>query len=417
LRTKASAFRSFAIGIASLLVLVAGTRAAAQKAIVLHSFGSGMDGSFPSENLVFDSKGNLFGATSNGGAYGGGTVFELTPTTHGWAESVLYSFGKSGTDGYSPSGLVLDAAGNIYGTTFFGSLVLSGALFELINTGNGWTEKTLHIFGNRYDGANPVGSLIFDGSGNLYGATLGGGINGQGTVFEFSPTGNGEWKETQLHDFSIQDGQYPSAGVTFDAAGNFYGTTEYGGLVCNTCGVVFELTPTADGKWEDATLYSFQPYFRGDGQQPTSGVVLDAAGNVYGTTTNGGLPVSGCDFLGCGTVYELSSTGGSWKETVIYNAGNGREGFDLINGLTFDAAGNLYGTTSGGIGGTYGCGTVFKLSPTSGGSWSESLFFAFNSSDGCGPSGNLIFDAAGNLYGITAEGGKYGGGTVFEIVP
>ncbi len=383
---------------------------------VLHSFGNGTDGYMPSTSLIFDAAGNLYGTTQyGGGANAYGTVFELTPAGGGnWTETVLYSF-RSGTDGAVPgAGLIFDAAGSLYGTTTAGG-PNNGTVFELTPTaGEGWTEQVLYRFcsqANCADGQYPYGGLIFDAAGNLYGTTEFGGTNGYGTVFKLTPTAGGGWTETVLHSFgSGTDGASPFVGLIFDAAGNLYGTTTYGGTY--GVGTVFELTPTAGGDWLETVLYSFGINGLSDGGYPWAGLIFDAAGNLYGTTFYGGT-------YNRGTVFELTPmSGGGWTETVLhsFNPNNGTDGFNPYAGLIFDAAGNLYGTAY--YGGSYGGGTVFELTPAAGGGWTETVLRSFgNGTDGFWPYAGLIFDHAGNLYGTTEYGGTHNYGTVFELTP
>ena len=410
--------------ILAFAVTASGTDASSQPETVLHSFGNGRDGAQPSSNLVFDAAGNFYGETNAGGAFGFGTIYELSPSARGWTEKVLYNFSNVGNDGYLPSGgLVLDALGNLFGTTTDGGIYCCGTTFELIKSGDQWTEKILHNFGNGSDGSCSCSNLIFDAVGNLYGTASAGGGNSAGIAFELTPTAAGRWKERILYSFHGLSGNQPYAGLTFDAAGNLYGTTLLGGNCGTDCGAVFRLTPDADGGWTETVIHDFNTFQdSGDGANPYAGIVIDPAGNLYGTTSNGGL-MSQCNGLGCGVVYELSpGPDGSWTETILHRFGNGDEGFNVVDGLTFNAAGDLYGTTPSGLGTGFGCGTIFKLSPKHNGGWSERLFFAFNSGGACGP-GGLTIDSVGNLYG-TAGGGAYnncaGGGscgTAFEITP
>src|SRR5664279_2753958 len=293
------------------------TWAAAQER-VLHNFNNnGTDGTFPQAGLIVDGAGNLYGTTVDGGTYGWGTVFELTPTAGGgWTETVLYSFGNNGTDGMWPyAGLIFDAAGNLYGTTNSGGTYGYWTVFELTPTaGGGWTEKVLYSFNaNGTDGYGPVAGLIFDAAGNLYGTTLGGGTYYSGTVFELTPAAGGGWTEKVLHNFNENgtDGALPRAPLIFDAAGNLYGTTEYGGTYYDSdLGTVFELTPAAGGGWTEKVLHNFG--IGRDGTDPLAGLIFDAAGNLYGTTEYAGN-------YGAGTVFELTPTaGGGWTEKVLH---------------------------------------------------------------------------------------------------
>jgi uncharacterized repeat protein (TIGR03803 family) len=411
-----------AFAILAVHLLVTSTHAAAQQETVLHSFdanGNG-DGYNPYAGLIFDGSGNLYGTTRYGGADGYGTVFELTPTQRGgsWTETVLHNFTLNGKDGVRPyADLVFDASGNLYGTTVEGGTHGNyGTVFELTPTaGGGWTEKILHAFNdNSKDGYNPYAGLVFDASGNLYGTTRYGGAHHGGTVFKLTPKAGGDWTEAVLHNFNLngKDGVRPFAALAFDASsGNLYGTTYEGGA--HSGGTVFALMPQAGGSWTEKVLHSFNNNGE-DGLSPYAGLILDASGNLYGTTVGGGVG-------GQGTAFELKpKAGGRWTETVLYKfnkLGNG-DGMEPYAGLVFDGSGNLYGTTE--TGGAYDSyGTVFELTPTTGGIWTEKILHSFddNRTDGLYPYAGLIFDTSGNLYGTTVEGGAYGLGTVFEITP
>ncbi len=364
------------------------------------------DGTHPEAGLIFDGAGNLYGTTSEGGAYGGGTVFELTPQAGGgWTKQVLYDFGNGSDGTYPYASLIFDAAGNLYGTTTEGGVYKRGTAFELTpQSGGGWTEKVLHSFGNLQDGATPYASLVLDADGNLYGTTSAGGTHTWGTVFELTPQAGGSWTEKVLHSFHRNgtDGYGPYAGLIFDAVGNLYGTTKYGGSYRHG-GTVFKLTPKAGGGWAENMLYSFGTK---NGAHPEAGLVFDAAGNLYGTTIGGGASHKK------GTVFELTpQAGGGWTEKVLHSF-NGTDGATPYAGLIFDAAGNLYGTTENLS--TKNGGSVFELTPQAGGSWTEKVLYSFNIN---GPHSGLIFDAAGNLYGTDGRGGTYGIGTVFELTP
>ena len=338
-----------------------------------------------------------------------------------WHEKVLFNF--NGTDGYQPMyGLIFDAAGNLYGTAFGGGDPSCGdpngcgTVFQLTPApGGGWTETVLHSFkGYPTDGSYPYAGVIFDAAGNLYGTTDWGGTYGGGTVFELTPTAGGGWTEKVLHSFGNgADAAFPYACLIFDAAGNLYGTTGGGGTY--GVGTVFELSPAAGGGWTETVLHSFNG---SDGHGPEAGLIFDAAGKLYGTTAWGGTGTD-CLNTGCGTVFKLTPVaGGGWTETVLHSFSN-TDGALPFAGLIFDAAGNLYGTTQ--QGGSYGFGTVFELTPTAGGGWTETVLFSFNGNwsgrDGGLPEAGLIFDAAGNLYGTTGAGGTYAYGTAFELTP
>jgi uncharacterized repeat protein (TIGR03803 family) len=239
------------LAIFALAVFVTGSAASQEK--VLHSFGNGTDGLYPYAGLIFDAAGNLYGTTYEGGIHGYGTVFELTPEEGGgWTEKVLHSFNLNGTDAaYPQASLIMDSAGNLYSTSYEGGIHLDpcggvgcGTVFELSpQEGGGWTEKVLHSFNlNGTDGDEPYAGLIIDTAGNLYGTTIAGGIHNNGTVFELSPREGGGWTEKVVHSFGNgTDGYEPYAGLIIDAAGNLYGTTVEGGI--HGYGTVFEITP------------------------------------------------------------------------------------------------------------------------------------------------------------------------------
>jgi uncharacterized repeat protein (TIGR03803 family) len=335
---------------------------------VLHSFNfDGIDGFFATGGLVFDAAGNLYGTTQFGGTgtctngLGCGTVFELTPATGGgWTESVIHDF--TGADGWEiHAGLAIDGAGNLYGTGANGGNYGQGTVFEISpGTGGHWTTRVLHHFTGATDGGVPYGNVILDASGNLYGMTSSGGgssadcLYGCGTVFELGPLENGRWAGKTLHSFSQVpgDGRYPSSALTFDAAGNLYGATGSGGGPFYQ-GVVFELTPAANGPWQEKMLHSFSNS-SGDGINPSSNLIFDAAGNLYSSTLSGGAN-------GEGTVFELTPTAsGNWTETLLYNfSSQNGDGANPIGNLVFDASGNIYGTTDGG--GSSGEGSVFEI--------------------------------------------------------
>jgi uncharacterized repeat protein (TIGR03803 family) len=371
---------------------------------ILYNFSAGADGGEPNGSLLFDRAGNLYGTTNYGGAFGAGTVYELSPSSNGWSETVLYSF-TGGSDGSNPGiGVVMDAAGHLYGATQFSNVSYyddgPGVLFELSPSNTGWTETVLYTFRSAYPVSPP--SLAMDGSGNLYGAG-----SQESEVFELSPSAGGQWMETFLHYFGAPgDGSRP-AGVVLDGHGNLFGTTQAGGkgLGCyNGCGTVYELTPDGGGRWKEKILHNFRNL--ADGMEPQSSVVLNAAGNVFGTTWQGGT--------GFGTVFQLSTNDGEhWKKSSHYDF-RGTDGGDSKAGMTADSSGALYGTTL--TGGVYGFGAVFKLDRTNG-HWLESLIYSFTGgSDGGKPSSGVIFDNAGNLYGTTSGCvASYGCGTVYEL--
>jgi uncharacterized repeat protein (TIGR03803 family) len=395
---------------------------AASKERVLHHFGESGDGTLPLASLIFDSSGNLYGTTESGGALNGGAVFELVPKSGGgWTEKVLYSFSTTNGDGWGPhASVVIDGSGNLYGTTLYGGTKCEasgcGTVFELTpGSGGTWTEKILYNFCSRSrckDGNSPYAGLTLDASGNLYGTTQHGGESNSGTVFELTPA-NGGWQEKVLYSFVSKGGAEPLANVIFDASGNLDGTTYAGGA--GRLGTVFQLRPSANGTWTEKVLYSFASG-GGDGANPWAGLVSDSSGNLYGTTTNGG-----CSEYGCGVVFELvAHANDKWTEKVLYALCTGTDcagGSYPRAGLIFDSAGRLYGTTT--EGGTLLYGTVFQLTPDHKGNWSETVLHNFpaNAKDGISPVGGLVFDKAGNLYGTTFGNTSGQDGTVFEITP
>jgi len=331
--------------------------------VVLYSFAGGQDGSRPAANVIFDGAGNLYGTTTAGGGGscpgGCGTVFELTPSSSGWSESVIYSFG-GGSDGRQPySGLVLSKAGALYGTTSLGGALGAtcpsgcGTVFALTPGSGGWKQSVLYAFTGGNDGAAPYADLALDKSGSLYGTTMEGGASGDGTVFRLASAA-GQWKETLLHTFSGADGAVPYGGLVLDAANNIYGTTFQGGAANH--GVVFELTPGRGDTWKVRVLHSFW----NAAANPAAGLVMDASGNLFGTAMLGGNSNSCAG--GCGSVFRLKpSAGSTWKYGVLYAFGQGQDGFRPSAPLLVTGAGTLFGTTQ--AGGAQGQGVVFEITP------------------------------------------------------
>jgi uncharacterized repeat protein (TIGR03803 family) len=394
---------SFALAIVSLVCVA---KSAAQTDQTLYSFTGGTDGDNPLSNLILDKAGNLYGTTFVGGAYGYGVVFELTPKTAGeWTETVLYSF-RGGVDGGVPyySGVIFDASGNLYGTTSGGGTLNFGTVFELTPNGSSWSETVLHSFAGGKDGQAPFAGVTFDATGNLYGTTSGGGPYGDGTVFELKHEDSGAWEEGVIHAFNQTDGYVPAGGVVLDGQGNIYGVTQGGGAY--KAGVAYELVHSSTG-WTEKILHSFGS--GSDGIDPyEEQLVFDSQGNLYGTTLGGGAHQSG-------TVFELSpGPGGSWGEHILLSF-NGAVESNPYSGLIFDSKGNLYGTCANGNGETT-VGSVFELSRKKG-KWNENILFLFTRSNGEFPEGSLVLDAAGDLYGTTLLGGAFNQGVVFELTP
>lgn len=392
---------------------------AAEKQTVLYNFAKrSPTGWAPNSKLVMDAAGNLYGAASEGGVSTQccGVIFELSPASGGgWTYNVIYTFTGQGDGAFPTGSLVMDAAGNLYGAGSGQSVGVNGEFFELSPNGSGgWTEKVLYAVPAADGGQSSP--LVMDGSGNLYGANLGSGAHNAGYIFELSPGSGGAWTYQHLFDFNVSDGNFPAAGVILDAAGNLYGTTSEGGTSTNCpngCGVVFELTQQS-GTWSESVLYEFNG---SNGSDPQAPLTLDAAGNLYGTTVTGGS-------LGFGIAFELKKNARVWKERVLhtFTQANG-DGAAPNTGLVL-RGGNLYGTTVAGGGGLalcrsftdVGCGTAFELSP-SGATWKETILYDFTGGkDGASPSG-LILDASGNAFGIAASRGVANAGLIFELTP
>lgn len=374
---------------------------------------NGASGASPN-SLIGDLAGNLYGTTSGGGAYGFGTIFRLSPAGQ---ETVLYSF-SGGADGGNPEGgLVRDAAGNLYGTAErYGSSqcpsdlpVGCGVVFQLSPARK---LLILHTFTGA-DGLGPGASLFLDFAGNLFGTTILGGNNpncsspssfpeGCGTVFKLTKNLAGKWRETVLYSFGGDgDGWQPAGGVLVDRSGAIYGTTASGDSGCSmgraeACGNVYKLTHDGTG-WTHTILYTFTGGT--DGAQPSSGLVRDTAGNLYGVTNLGGS-------FGFGTIFKLDVN----NNKVILHSFRGTDGAYPFADLVRDASGNLYGTTT--EGGTSKVGTVFKLKA---GGALVVLHSFHGGSDGAYPFSTLFRDKAGNLYGATVLGGSKGQGTLFDI--
>ena len=450
---------SFAIRLLGLfmVVLVLGASASAEwKEKVLYSFqGGATDGALPAGGVVFDGAGNLYGATTQGFGFCPpaqcGSVFQLVPPVKKgdpWTETVLHVFTGNG-DGDTPiGGLVIDSAGNLYGTAGYGGTgncvllgtkVGCGIVYEMTppqSKGGAWKESVLYSFQGGKDGYLPVGNLTFDRAGNLYGATQFGGGFGScdapfyqycGTVFELSPPTKkgGKWKEKVLHSFKNgTDGANPNGALAFDGKGAIYGTTYAGGnQSCRTdtsvgCGTVFALQPPAKrgGAWTEKIRHRFDGE---DGSNPAASVVFDGNGNLYGTTFFG--PPNGF-----GLIFELKKPSGkstSWTEMVLRLFNNESNGGSPISGLVFDAIGDLYGTASAGD--EFRGGNVFRMKPSgeTEGDWTLTVLYGFmGHPDAAHPAASLVFDKAGHLYSTTQWGGtgqscQGSCGTVFELQP
>jgi uncharacterized repeat protein (TIGR03803 family) len=387
---------------------------------VLHSFAGGpSDGSFPVATLLADPSGIFYGTAEYGGTNDLGAVFALAP---GGTESVLYSFAGGASDGaYPAANLIEDASGNLYGTTIEGgpgqcSEDGCGTVFEI---SSGGTESVLYSFVGLADGAGPQGGLIRDPAGNLYGTTYAGGVSsvgsincegGCGTVFELSPNGNGGWSESVLYSFVAgKDGAGPLGGLVLDTAGNLYGTTSLGGGSINCtggCGTAFEVSPTGNGGWTEKVIYPFRG--GGAGYNPSSTLYLSGQGDLYGTTPEGGSVRCGG---GCGLVFKLIPVKGGWSQVKVRSFPAGADGAFPVGNLAADGTGNIYGTTEGA--GLYNCGMAYKISATG----TETALHSFTGTpnDGCMPFGGLVTGQPNLLYGTTPSGGATNNGVIFQL--
>lgn len=412
-----AALRCFLTALVAVLVWVSAAFAGVHERVLYAFHGSG-DGSYPANRLIADRQGNLYGTAVLGGAFGDGCVFKLTRGSDGsWTETLLYSF--SGPDGRSPdSSLLLDAAGNLYGTTAAGGSYDGGIAYELSPSSSlPWTETILHNFGNGTDGSDPQAELIFDAAGNLYGTTqfggTGSGFENGGTVYRLSQTASG-WTETQLYSFpgsySGPDGDLPAGSVVMDTAGNLYGVAQAGGQFGH--GAVYQLAPNGDGTYTESIIYSFNTT---TGDLPNSTLVMDSKGNMYGTTLFGGNTKL-CNGEGCGTVFKLKKNADhSWTESVLHEL-NRTDGWETAGPIAFDSLGNLYAAAT--AGGINGGGTIFELLPRPTPPWSEVVVHDFmNTPDGAHPLAGVLIDSAGRVFGTTSGGGPSQRGTAYQIIP
>lgn len=404
--------------VAILLFLLSSTASTAQTFSVIHTF-SGGEGVEPYAGVTVDRFGNLYGTTWLGGL-GYGTVYKLTHGSSGWVASTLYQF-KHGSDGNGPQGrIVIGPDGAFYGTTLAGGggncnvplyggcgtvYRLTPPLRPCASLSCPWSETVLYRFTGGTDGADPSSDLTFDAAGNIYGSAAGGAnqncTGGCGTIFKLTRSISG-WTFSVLYTFTGQgDGGSPVSPLVFDSAGNLYGTSSVAGQFQS--GTVFRLSQSGSG-WSLTTLHNLQG--DSEGAFPHAGVALGSNGNLFGATTSyGGYGIAG-------TAFELSTAndfhllyGFPWGQ---YNNGG------PWSTLVMDQAGALYGTTYSD--GAFGYGSVFKLTPGVGGWTYTSLHDFTNGEDGANPLGGVIFDANGNIYGATTLGGR-GNGVVFRITP
>jgi uncharacterized repeat protein (TIGR03803 family) len=372
---------------------------------VLHTFQD-HPAAGPCSTLIADSKGNLYGTTCGDVVHSAGVVYELSPTSSrgGWTYHILHIFNIS--DGQFPMGKLLhDGKGNLYGTTYQGGRNYNGVVYELMpDVGGRWKAKTLHYF-NFNDGAGSMGGLAMDAQGVLYGATHNGGKYDEGVAYMLSPDADGKWTETVLHDFSGSEGAGVQTGLIFDTLGNLYGATE---------SEVFVLKKNSQGDWTESVAYAFVP---SDGWNIYGDLAFDQQGNLYGSNEAGGMD-------GGGTVFKLTQDSkGEWSSTILTSFSNtgGRAGDAPFSGLALDSNGSVYGTTS--AGGLYGQGVLFELVPQDDGNWTLKLIHPFTGGrDGSRP-GGVILDNSGDLFGVanfigfgdSGSGNSFG--VVFEVSP
>jgi uncharacterized repeat protein (TIGR03803 family) len=398
----------------------------AQTFTTIYNFTLGADGGGPLAGPTLDRAGNLYGTTGYGGTGSDGTVYKLANRNGSWILTPLYEF-QGGSDGATSNAPIsIGPSGALFGSTLYGGGAPNcGILFELqpppttVAAPNAsWKETILHTFaGGSSDGCSPASTLTWDRVGNVYGTTQiggaygeGGGFNGYGTVFELTPSSSG-WTESILYNFSGGPlGNYPLfAGIVFDNAGAMYGTLEGGGDTngdCGVigCGVVYKLI-SSNGTWTESVLYTFTGST--DGQFPQGGVIFDGSGNLYGGAVTGGSGQGG-------TVFQLTPSSGDWNFNLLASLEESPEGAQGVETpLAFDSQGNLYGTTHDD--GQYGLGTLFKLTPTLTGWTYTDLHDFTGGDDGAYPVGPVVFDSQGNLYGTAIFGGSYGVGVIYEL--
>ena len=414
-----SRFMSWVLSVLAVAATLVRGAGATNPPQMIYSFSGGPDGEYTDTDLVIDQAGNIYGTSVQGGAYGSGTVWQLSPSASGWIHTVLYDF-RGGQDGGEPyKGVALDKHGNLYGTAGVGGKYVGpcsdtgcGVVFKLAHSNGAWIFRVIHSFVGGSDGYGPGSPLVVDRHGNVYGMTPTGGTNACacGVVFQLEPEAGGHWEFTVIHAFAGgNDGIGGSAGrPLLDRAGNLYSVSTAGGAKGK--GIAFQLRRTDAGTWKEKVLYTFkgQP----DAGFPYSGLIPDQEGNLYGTTYYDGAN-------NLGSVYKLSrEEDGKWKETVLYSFRGGADGDGSIGTLVFDVKGNLYGTTSEGGSAVCGCGTIFKLAPLGLGQWKESVVYRFKGSPQPGFAYNgMAADSGGKLFGATVHGGPTDDGTIYKLVP
>lgn len=392
---------------ATILLMTIGASAAATEQVIYNFPKTGSGGAVVLTGLGDDGK--MYGTAPNGGNpacnLGCGLIFEFGGANY----RPLYEF-TGGADGAYPTGkMVLDGIGDLYAAVNGGGAYGYGGVVKLSRGVSGWIETTLYSFNpsNGVDGANPAGGLTKDAAGNVYGTTISGGANGGiGTVYKLTNY-QGTWTYSQLYSFFPRpDGQYPRGELIFDATGNLYGTTVYGGT--NDLGSVYELSPGSGGKWTERIIYSFNGTY---GQTPEGPVAMDAVGNLYGLTNSGGAHSEG-------TAIELTpNSSGTWTPLLLHSfGGQGDGGFPTGGGLTSGGGGAFYGTTF--IGGANNGGVVFRLKQQANGQWSENLVYSFSLvNDGYSPVSGVTLGPNNALFGGTGYGGNTSDGVIYEVTP
>ena len=417
------------------LILLLITPGQAQTYRVIYTFDTGLNAWDAGVGLSIDAAGNLYGTTIRGGGQGDcpapggcGAVFQLIPNGSDWVETLLhgfngpYDFGRGpgpfgATDGAYPySRAMVGPDGNVYGTVLEGATSDAGAVYQLTRSGSSWNRTILHRFTGGADGIHPFGDVAFDATGNLYGTTTIGGAYRWGTIFLLAPSASG-WTKTTLYNFrGGSDGAWPYSGVLLDGAGNLYGTTGAGGSDdCDydgpNCGTVYQLSPSGSG-WTEKILYNF--HNGNDGNHP-SALIFDQAGNLYGTICGGSH--------GGASVFRLSPSGQNWNFEVVYTL-SATSCAPFLGSLAMDDTGNLYGALVDG--GAYSRGSIYKLTRAGSSWWYTDLYDFTGGSDGGEPNGSLVLDSNGNLYGTTQYGGvshycggafHTGCGVVFQLTP
>jgi len=418
--------RPIILGICTTILLSAAAWGTATEVVLYNFCQKGgcADGAAPSGQLLFDAAGNLYGVASSGGASGGGgVVYELSPSPSGWTETVLYSFCAltNCADGETPKGaLAFDSSGNLYGTTYSGGAYGYGAVFELSPSASGWSETVLYSFCaagwpcpdyslQSYTDVWPYAGVTMDGEGNLFGKS------GWGSTFELSPSSGG-WTKRDLYFTGNTD----IAGVILDAKGDVYSGADGAGLGEYPGGYVFELARAND--FSMGALAGFVRNKAGsfaDGYNPDNTPVFDEKGSLYGTTLQNGAKVT----LG-GTAFKLSPGKKGWTLKLLHTfTGKKGDGLEPMGQLAVDSLGNVYGATDFGgsdesCNGGIGCGIVYELSP-SGSTYTENILWTFSWANGAHPVNGVILDKSGNVYGATYQGGAstFGDGVVFELIP